>query len=273
VANTIFSVNQSRIFEGPGRFCYNWWLPGAGAQTIVDGSTPPQLVPPVSPPVYQTSHAYSIDDQFSDTTNIQRVVDPGTSQSSGAPTWNTQLFGLTTDTGGVTYMNLGPIGGTFLGATEGAMEVDIQDDTADVSADQFRAPLLRFAVDCKASITVDLLQTELDFIARGLAASQYSTGTNSLYPTGAQAYEAITFGGVNSPFVPKVCLVAIMQKPGWSAPSKSHIVTLYGASVGKQGIKMSAQLKKANVYKVKFDGLTVASRADYDQIGQWVNQT
>lgn len=272
MANAVFSVNGSKIYQGPGRFCFNWYRPGAGAQTIVDGSAPPQLVPPVSPPAFQTAHAYVEDDQFLDSNNnIQVVVDPGTSAGS-APTWSTALFGLTTDTAGVTYMNLGSPG-VWMGATNGAMAVDINDDTVDIQPDQFRAPIRRMAVDIKASISVDLMQSELDLFARSLAAASYTTGTNSLYPSGAQAYEQISGGGVSSPFVPKVCVVAVMPKPGWSAPTKSHIVTLYAASVGKQALQWAAAMKKDSTAKIKFDAMTVMSRADGDQVYQWVNQT
>jgi hypothetical protein len=272
MANAIFTVNGSKVFEGPGRFFYNWYVPGAGARTIVDGSTPPQLVPPVSPPAFQTAHAYSQDDLFGDSNgNLERVISPGTS-AGAAPTWSTALFGITVDTAGVAYMNLGAPG-LPLGASEGAMIVDVQDDTQDIMADQFRAPIARFASDIKASITVDLMQSELDFMARSLAAAQFTTGTDTLLPAGAQSYEMITGGGQNSPLVPKVCVVAVMQKPGWASPSKSHIVTVYGASVGKQALQWQAQLKKHSTYKLKFDGMTIASRADYDQVYQWVHQT
>jgi len=272
MANAIFTVNGSKIFEGPGRVFYNWYVPGAGARTLVDGSTPPQLVPPASPPQFQSAHAYNQDDAFLDSNgNMQRVVSPGTSAGS-APTWLTALFGITVDANNVSYMNLGPVG-LPLGASEGALMVDIQDDTQEIAADQYRAPLQRVSSDIKASISVDLMQSELDFIARSLAAVQYTSGTDPGYASGAQAYEMITGGGVNSPLVPKVCVVAVMQKPGWYNPSKSHIVTLYGASVGKQALQWQAQLKKHSTYKVKFDGLTIASRADYDQVYQWVHQT
>lgn len=272
MANAIFTVNGSKVFEGPGRFFYNWYVPAASARTLVDGSTPPQLVAPASPPAFQSAHAYSQDDAFVDSNgNMQRVISPGTSAAT-APTWSTALFGITIDSGGVAYMNLGSIG-LPLGATEGALVVDVQDDTQDIAADQFRAPLQRVSSDIKANITIDLMQSELDFIARALAAAQFTTGTDTGFVSGAQAYEMITGGGLNSPLVPKVCVVAVMQKPGWFNPSKSHIVTLYGASVGKQALQWQAQLKKHSTYKVKFDALTIASRADYDQVYQWVHQT
>jgi|SRR6516162_6649925 hypothetical protein len=271
MANAIFTVNGSKIFEGPGRCFYNWYVPAAAGHTLVDGSTPPQLVPPTTPPVFQSAHAYSQDDAFGDSnSNMQRVISPGTSAVT-APTWSTALFGITVDTAGVAYMNLGAIG-LPLGASEGALVVDVQDDTQDIMADQFRAPLARFASDIKASITVDLMQSELDFMARSLAAAQFTTATDTGYIAGAQNIEVITGGGLNSPLVPKVCIVAVMQKPGWASPSKSHIVTLYGASVGKQALQWQAQLKKHSSYKVKFDGMTIASRADYDQVYQWVHQ-
>jgi hypothetical protein len=271
MSNAIFTVNGSKIFEGPGRVFYNWFTPGTGGQTIVDGSTPPQLVPPSSIPTFIASHAYNQDDEFEDSNNnMQRVISPGTSAAS-APVWSTALFGLSVDSAGVTYMNLGAIG-LPLGASEGAMVVDVQDDTQDIMADQYRAPLQRVSSDIKASITVDLMQSELDFMARSLAAAQYTTGTNTSFVAGAQSYEMITGGGLNSPLVPKVCVVAVMQQPGWVSPSKSHIVTLYGASVGKQALQWQAQLKKHSTYKVKFEGMTIASRADYDQVYQWVHQ-
>jgi hypothetical protein len=272
MANAVFTVNGSKVFEGPGRFFYNWYVPGTGARTIVDGSTPPQLVPPVSPPAFQTAHVYNQDDAFVDGNgNMQRVIAGGTTGGT-APTWSLALFGITVDAAGVAYQNLGTIG-LPLGASEGALAVDIIDDTQDIAADQFRAPLQRVSSDIKASITIDLMQSELDFIARGLAAAQYTAGTDTLLPAGAQTYEMITGGGLNSPLVPKVCVVAVMQKPGWISPSKSHVVTLYGASVGKQALQWQAQLKKHTAYKVKFDGMTIASRADYDQVYQWVHQT
>src|SRR5215831_16376734 len=272
MANAIFTVNGSKIFEGPGRVFYNWYVPGAGARTLVDGSTPPQLVPPALPPQFQPAHTYNQDDAFQDSNgNMQRVIAPGTSGGS-APTWSTNLFAITLDTTGVAYMCLGGIG-LPLGASEGALVVDIQDDTQDIAADQFRAPLQRVASDIKASITVDLMQSELDLIARSLAAAQYSSGTDTGYVSGAQSYEMITGGGVNSPLAPKVCVVAVMQKPGWYNPSKSHIVTLYGASVGKQALQWQAQLKKHSTYKVRFDAMTIPSPADYDQVYQWVHQT
>lgn len=276
MANAVFYVNQSKFFEGPGRAWYNWYVPGAGGQTIVDGSTPPELVPPASPPQYQTSYAYNLDDQFVDSNgNMQRVMAspvPGTTTSqSTAPTWSTNLFGLTTDTSGISYVCLGAIG-MPLGAMEGALEVDIQDETVDQHSDAYRLGLQRVATGTKASIALNLMQAETDLFARALAAAKYTTGTNSLYASGAQAYAMITGGGVNAPIVPKVCLVAVLQKPGYSSPGKSHIITLYGACIDPTGLKFAAALKKHSTYKPKWEAMAVASRADYDQGYQWVEQ-
>jgi len=149
MANAVFTVNGSKVFEGPGRFFYNWYVPGTGARTIVDGSTPPQLVPPVSPPAFQTAHVYNQDDAFVDGNgNMQRVIAGGTTAGT-APTWSLALFGITVDAAGVAYQNLGTIG-LPLGASEGALAVDIIDDTQDIAADQFRAPLQRVSSDIKA---------------------------------------------------------------------------------------------------------------------------
>jgi hypothetical protein len=276
VSNAVFTVNQSKIFQGPGRCFYDWFVPAAGGQTIVDGSTPAQLVVPSSLPVYQTAYAYNIDDQFVDgNNNMQRVIGspvPGvTTSQATAPVWSSKLFGITTDTSGISYMCLGACG-VPLGSPEGAMEIDIADATVDVAHDVTRAPLVRFATGTKASIAVTLQQLEADLMARALAAAQYTTGTNALYPTGAQTYNMITFGGVNAPLVPKVCVVAVLQRPGYASPSKNHIITLYGACIDPAGLKPQAQLSKHSTYKIKFDGMTVFSRADYDQIGQWVEQ-
>lgn len=274
--NAIFSVNNSRIYQGPGRGFYNWFPPAANTPTLIDGSTPPQLLAPTSQPAFQTSYAYNLDDCFVDPNgNMQRVVGTPvsgvTTSQSTAPTFSTGLFGLTTDTSGITYMNLG-VPGVSLGANDGAMEVDIADATVDRGSDQYRAPLDSIAIGIKASISITLNQLEADLIARSLAAGNYTTGTNSQLPTGAQSYSMVTGGGMNSRLVPKVCVVAVLQKPGYSGPSKSHVITLYGATIDASGLKTQAELKKHSTNKIKFDGKTVMSRPDGDQVYQWVEQ-
>lgn len=267
-----FTVNGSRIYEGPGRFCFNWYQPAPGEETIVDGSAPPRLVSPTLIPVFENSREYFEDDQFTDSNgNTQAVVAPGVSQPSSTPAWSQALFGITVDASGVAYVCLGAPG-VWLGASNGALKVEIQDDALDLVPDQSRTAIRRNAMASRASITVELFQSELDLIAKALAAASYSAKTNTLYPAGAQTIEKMTGGGARSRFVPKVCVVAVMQQPGWSNPTKSHIVTLYAASVGRQPLQWAAAMRKPTTYAVRFDGMGVLSRPEDDQLYQWVRQ-
>src|SRR5437868_2104915 len=101
--------------------------------------------------------------------------------------------------------NGNPVGGTPLpmGASEGAATFHMEAKIEEISIDQETAPVDAVMTAESAYLEVTLKESSLSKISKALAHAAYATGSDSGLPSGAQAYEEITVGG----------LVAIPQAP------------------------------------------------------------
>ncbi len=266
MANTAFVVNQARMHRGPGWAWFNPVRPGAGARLLIDGSNPPQLVIPTQ--AWAATTAYVLDQQVIDSNNnLQQCVSPGTSGST-VPTWSTALFGLTTDAT-VQWQNLGPYN-TPLGGTEADITVKVQGKGDPVNYDQFPAPVDAIMTAETAEVDMTLAESSLDKVVRGMIHGTFTSGTDAGLPTGAQAYEMISGGGLQ--VIPKPAIAVVSPQRQFSAPTKNYVFCLYKAYV-KDAFQLPFTRTKEAKWKVTFEGMAVTSRAVGDQVWQLYRQT
>ncbi|MFB3921601.1 MAG: hypothetical protein ACE145_07755 [Terriglobia bacterium] len=163
-----------------------------------------------------------------------------------------------------------PTAGTpiFAGATEGAATVLLAPKLDPISADQVAAPIDVVMTGEAASIEVTLKESDLAKLKNFVVNGSYTTGTDTGLPSGAQAYEEISFGGLMS--IPKMSVAVI--SPRRDATNKFVVSQLYQAYQA-EAIQLPFQRGKETTYKVKFEGLADASRAAGDQVGKIYRQT
>ena len=162
-----------------------------------------------------------------------------------------------------------PTAGTpvFAGATEGAATVILSPKLEQITADQVAAPIDVVMTGEAASMEVTMKESDLAKLKYFIVHGSFSSGTDTSLPTGAQAYEEISFGGILP--IPKTSVAVI--SPRRDATGKFVVSQLYQAYQA-EAIQIPFQRGKESTYKVKFEGLADPSRSTGDQVGKLYRQ-
>src|SRR5690348_16931215 len=217
--------------------------------------------------IWKASSAVVTDQQIRDTNNnIQVCVTPGTTAAS-APTWSTVIGGNTVD-GTAIWVCYGPT--LASGAVTGDLVFDVATKMLEIDADQYTSPLDKRVTQETAKITGTLRQLELQHAALSIPNAVYSSGTDTNFPAGAQAYEEIGFGGVLSVLSPSVCIVS--PRPGYSNPFH-YVMGWLNRSTPAQGGSWPFSLRKVSDYKVDWEGMAVTWLPAGYQIGRLLRMT
>ncbi len=168
--------------------------------------------------------------------------------------------------------NGNPLGGSPLamGASDGPATFHMEAKIEEVAIDQQTAPVDAIMTAESAYLEVTLKESALAKIAASLAQANYSTGTDSGLPAGAQNYEEITVGGLVP--IPNAAVALVSPRRGFSSPGKFMVACLYSA-YAKDPLQIGFTRSKEATYKVRFEGLAVLSRAPGDQVAQFYRQT
>ncbi|HEV2492155.1 MAG TPA: hypothetical protein VG204_03690 [Terriglobia bacterium] len=164
-----------------------------------------------------------------------------------------------------------PVGGSPapMGASEGAATFHMEAKLEEISIDQETGPVDVVMTAESAYIEVSLKESSLAKIAKALAHSSYSSGADTGLPTGVQAYEEITVGGLVA--IPQAAVALVSPRRGFSSPGKFLVACLYN-TYAKDPFQVGFTRTKEAVYKVRFEGLAVLSRAQGDRVAQFYRQ-
>ena len=157
-----------------------------------------------------------------------------------------------------------------MGASEGAATFHMEAKIEEISIDQETAPVDAVMTAESAYLEVTLKESSLSKISRALAHAAYATGSDSGLPSGAQAYEEITVGGLVA--IPQAPVALVSPRRGFAAPGKFMVACLYN-SYAKDPFQIGFTRTKEAVYKVRFEGLAVLARAQGDRVAQFYRQT
>jgi hypothetical protein len=254
------NVDATKIHQGPGKLWLHVPEPASGARVTLaaDGSLPQ----PTGLASWAASTPYTVGTVVKDTSsNSQLCITAGTSAST-APTWGTTIGAVVAETGGPVWMCLGAYGAYFAGATEGAISSSLTPKYEEMGADQVSAPIDVVMTADAYEVDVTIKQSNLANLMHFFPPGTFSTGTDTTQPTGAQAYEEITFGGIIA--VPKMGVAVI--SPRRDASGKFVVSHLYSAYQA-EAIKLPFQRAKETTFGVKFKALADPTRAAGDQSG------
>ena len=165
-----------------------------------------------------------------------------------------------------------PVGGSpiAMGASEGAATFHLEAKLEEVSIDQETGPVDVVMTAESAYIEISLKESSLIKVSKALAHASYSSGTDTGLPTGAQAYEEVTVGGLVA--IPQAPVALVSPRRGFSNPGKFMVACLYN-TYPKDPFQIGFTRTKEAVYKVRFEGLAVLSRAQGDRVAQFYRQT
>jgi hypothetical protein len=165
-----------------------------------------------------------------------------------------------------------PVGGSpvAMGASEGAATFHMEAKLEEISIDQETGPVDVVMTAESAYIEVSLKESSLAKVAKALAHASYSSGSDTGLPSGAQAYEEITVGGLVA--IPQAPVALVSPRRGFSIPGKFLVACLYN-TYAKDPFQIGFTRAKEAVYKVRFEGLAVLSRAQGDRVAQFYRQT
>jgi hypothetical protein len=156
-----------------------------------------------------------------------------------------------------------------MGASDGVATFNMEAKIAEIDIDQETAPVDAVMTAESAYIEITLKESSLAKIAKALAHSTYSSGTDTGLPSGAQAYEQVTVGGLVT--IPQAAVALISPRRMFSAPGKFMVACLY-SSYAKDPFQIGFTRTKEAIYKVRFEGLAVVSRAQGDRVAQVYRQ-
>lgn len=217
--------------------------------------------------IWAASADIQINQQIRDSNdNIQVCITPGTTGTPSEPTWSEVYAGNTVD-GTVTWQNLGPT--LASGAVTGDLTFEVSAQMLSIEADQYTSPLDKRVTMETGKISGTLRELSLDLAVRSIPNAAYGSGTDTAFPTGAQDYEEIGFGGVLTIAAPAVCIVS--PRPGYSNPSR-YITAWLNRVVPSAGGSWPFSLRKVSDYKVDWEGMAVTWMPAGYQIGRMVRQ-
>ncbi len=261
--NPTFSVILPDIHQGPAFLWVPVPVPAASKRFLVDSSGSP-VIPATN---WAASTAYNVGDTVVDSNgNIERSIVAGTSGAS-APTWPAAgAAGTKTTDNSVTWQSLGTP--ASLGASEGALKLQFKATLEKIAIDQETAPVDVTMTAEDAFMEFNLKEAAMSKLAKFLGHATLSSGTDTGLPAGAQAYEQLQFGGLQ-PIMP----IPIMFSSPRRGQTSKFLVGGFYAAYGFAELDLNMTRTKESVYKVRFDGLAVISRAAGDRVGQLYRQT
>jgi hypothetical protein len=258
MSSLAISINPNNIHQGPGNLWFNVPVPATGGRIVLAAD---QLAAPATGAVWVLDTVYLAGSQVVDSNgNLQRAVNSG--ESAGTqPTWTTTI-GTTVVDGTVTWecISLGAV--YYAGAVEGATTAVFAPKIEEIMADQVAGPIDNVIVSAMASIEVEMKETDMLKMANYFAGGIYGAGTDSAQPTGAQAYQQLSFGGLI--VVPKLSMAVI--SPRRNNLGKFVVSQLYKCSQAEQ-ISYAVTRTKETMLKMKFTGLFDPTRPQGDQAG------
>jgi hypothetical protein len=219
-----------------------------------------------------TTYVY-YDQQLRDSNgNLQQCIFPGTTGTT-QPTWPATYGAITTD-GSALWMCLGPT--VTVGSSEGVVDFKITPKISPVKADQYTAPVDFLTTEEEGEISGTLLELIPLTVAKVLPNTAYSAGTDANFPTNAQTYQEVTFGGQTR--VPRPCVGVFSYRRSFGSalspstnPFKWFGGVLYAVAPSSDG-SFGFTLAKPTGYKVMAKGSIVAWRPVGDMIGQFWEQ-
>jgi hypothetical protein len=194
--------------------------------------------------------------------DIHRCIVAGTTAAS-QPTWAT-AYGATTTDGTAQWICLGPT--VAVGALEGEIQVTIEGKYDNITADQIRTPLDLFLVSETAKLEAQLKELNLQSFSRSVPNVAYVTGiTDTRLPSGAQAIEEITMGGMS--VIPKFSLVVASPKRLSASPARNIVATLYKAAA-QTTASLGFTRTKETMWKATWESYAVTWRPTNDQVAK-----
>jgi hypothetical protein len=168
------------------------------------------------------SFAYVQDDQIRDANgNVQWCIIGGTSYT-GAPTWLTTQNGITVESTGVTWMNLGPTVG--LGGSEGNFTFDAECKEVEVQPDQVTLPLVSLMTGESGGLGGEFMQLDPKLMVYTMPHAQVTSGLTDLaQPATAQNFTALTMGGLVT--IPHYCMAVLSPRPLFIGPGTTRFYT------------------------------------------------
>ena len=157
-----------------------------------------------------------------------------------------------------------------MGSSEGAATFHMEAKIEEIAIDQETAAVDAMMTAESAYIEVTLKESSLAKLSKGLAHATYSSGSDAGLPSGAQAYEEITVGGLVT--IPQAPVVLISPRRGFASPGKFMVACLYN-TYAKDPFQIGFTRTKEAVYKVRFEGLAVLARSQGDRVAQFYRQT
>lgn len=222
---------------------------------------------PVGSNGWQASTLYLTGQQIIDSNgNLQRALTSGVSGTT-APAWSVIIGGETSDSTGTSSPILWQtitIGATFYGgAVEGAVTTMFGAKMGEITADQIAGPIDLVVVGGEGSIEVEMKETDMAKIAQYFAAGTYNAGNDVGLPTGVQAFQENSFGGIVA--VPKFSVAVVSPRRNFGG--KYVVTMLYLAGQG-QPVNFPVSKEKTSTIKMKFTGLFIPTRPQGDQVGK-----
>lgn len=159
----------------------------------------------------------------------------------------------------------------FAGATEGATTLGLAPKLDKIEADQVSAAIDVVMTGEVESLEVTMKESDLAKLKYFIQHGTFSTGTDTGLPTGAQAFEEITFGGILA--IPKTSVAVISPRRDVAGPPGKFVVSQLYSAYQVEAVQLPFSRGKETTYKVKFEGLAVVTRANGDQVGKIYRQT
>jgi len=253
------TLSPTSIHQGPGRLWLYVPAPAHGNRLVVgtDGS-PTQ---PSGLGSWAATTAYMAGQMIKDANNNTELCLAAGTSGSSAPSWLTSAGPAISD-GGAAWLFVGPYGAYFAGATEGAITSTLTPKYQEIGADQVASPIDVVMTADAYEIDVTIKQSNLANLISFFAPGTFSTGTDANQPSGAQAYEQITFGGI----IPVLKLGVAIISPRRDTTGKFAVSHLYQAYQA-EAVKLPFQRGKETTFGVKFKGVADSSRPAGDQVG------
>jgi len=157
-----------------------------------------------------------------------------------------------------------------LGSSEGVITVDYEPSIHPIMADQETAEIDAVLVSEKFQIDATLMETAMQKLFYTVATAQFSAGTDSGLPTGAQNYDEITTGGLV--VIPKLSVAVISPRRGFSNPTKFMVICGY-QMVAHAKLALGVTRTKETTYKVTWSGENITTRPQGDKLMQIYRQT
>jgi hypothetical protein len=179
--------------------------------------------------------------------------------------WTEPATGLTA--AGIAPPRINSATPLFAGAVTGASTVLWSPKLTTIAADQVTAPVDARLISEEESIEAEVMETDYSKFKAYVSNGLFSTGADPGLPSGFQAYEEISFGGLMT--IPQMSVAVI--SPRQEVPGKFVVAQLYNAYQA-QALSAPFSREKPTTVKIKFNGLADPTRPVGDQVGKVYRQ-